>query len=100
MKPIPDDSSWEDLSPARKQRVHESQVAEARAYLETLMREVGLSEEVKQRLRKAFPGTDKGGMKQAVAIEKRMAARNRQCEERYEQSSTHHHTNKRGTPSV
>jgi hypothetical protein len=44
------------------------------------MGEAGLPEEAKQRLRRAFPGTDKGGMKQAVAIEKRMAAHNRQCE--------------------
>ena len=79
MEIIPDDV-WEKLPPAQKQQVREKHVAEARVHLETLMAEAGLPEEAKQRLRRAFPGTDRGGMKQAVAIEKRMAARNRQCE--------------------
>jgi hypothetical protein len=51
---------------------HRRNIAEAQTYLETLMGEAGLPEESKQRLRRAFPGTDKGGMRTAVTIEKRM----------------------------
>jgi alpha-D-ribose 1-methylphosphonate 5-triphosphate synthase subunit PhnL len=65
------DVVWESLSPEQKQLVHEEHVAEARDHLETLMSKAELPEESKQRLRRMFPGTDKGGMKQAVNIEKR-----------------------------
>jgi hypothetical protein len=62
----------QDISQAEKDYLHSRNVAEARAHLETLMCEAGLPEESKQRLRRAFPGTDKGGMQTAVNIEKRM----------------------------
>ncbi len=62
----------QDISQADKDHVHSRNVAEARAHLETLMREAGLPEESKLRLRRAFPGTDKGGMRTAVNIERRM----------------------------
>jgi hypothetical protein len=71
MKIIPS-KDWAELSPEEKQRVHEAHVAEATAHLETLMGEAGLPEESKRRLRRAFPGTDKGGMRQAVILERRM----------------------------
>ena len=62
----------EDISQAEKDYLHSRNIAEARAHLETLMGEAGLPEKSRQRLRGAFPGTDKGGMEQAVNIEKRM----------------------------
>jgi hypothetical protein len=73
MKIIPNEARAE-LSPEQKQHVHEIHLGEARAHLEKLMGEAGLLEESKQRLRRAFPGTDTGGMEQAVKIEKRMGA--------------------------
>jgi hypothetical protein len=41
------------------------------AQIELEGRIVALPTEAKQRLRKAFPGTDLGGLKQAVKVEKR-----------------------------
>ena len=60
------------LSQAEKDYIHGQHVQEVRAHLETLMDAATLPEVSRERLRDAFRGTDKGGMKQAVNAEKRM----------------------------
>lgn len=59
------------LSKEAKQAIAEKNRATRIIVREQLLSESGLSEESKTRLRKAFPGDDLGGLKQAINVERR-----------------------------
>jgi len=71
---IHSDAEWAAMSPAQQQEVRNQQVAKAQGYLKHLMDKAGLFPEAQARLRKAFPGTNMGGAREAVKVEKRIQA--------------------------
>lgn len=54
-----------------KEALRQERVLKAQVELETKI--AGLPPDAKERLRKAFPGADLGGLKQAINVEKRGA---------------------------
>lgn len=61
----------EQLSKEARAAIHKAHVCTQQMKLERLLVESGLNDVAKDRIRKAFPDVDLGGLKQAINIERR-----------------------------